>query len=191
MYPSAGRALHTLGRKVGGGTCPQCPPPPVPPPLTVPVADRVYVSLGTAGTYPGYGPAVPRPRETSASRREGPMLQKKLKRLQVFFPDYWEAEPANKTLPGAALCNMGSQKWCCTQVEPIIVRHTTSTMAASMWCNTKTLVQLYIKNVSGTILYGVSIGLLWGSRTVYLVSLKNNIHSSGTEEHGSTDPYNM
>ena len=23
-------------------------------------ADRVYVSLGTAGTYPGYGPAVPR-----------------------------------------------------------------------------------------------------------------------------------
>ena len=27
MYPSAGRALHTLGRKVwGGGTCPQCPP---------------------------------------------------------------------------------------------------------------------------------------------------------------------
>ena len=23
-------------------------------------ADRVYVSLGTAGTYPGYGPVVPR-----------------------------------------------------------------------------------------------------------------------------------
>ena len=34
MYPSAGRALHTLGRKVGGHVPPvPPPPPPVPPPL--------------------------------------------------------------------------------------------------------------------------------------------------------------
>ena len=39
-----------------------------------------------------------------------------------------------ETLPGPALWrHVGSQKWCCTQVEPTW-RHTTENMAASMRC---------------------------------------------------------
>ena len=47
-----------IPRSVSANLCDNMHPPPRPDVLSL--ADRVYVSLGTAGTYPGYGPAVPR-----------------------------------------------------------------------------------------------------------------------------------
>ena len=38
--------------------------------VTIIDADRVYVSLGTAGTYPGYGPAVPMPDRPTPNRTQ-------------------------------------------------------------------------------------------------------------------------
>ena len=53
MYPSAGRALHTLGRKVGGGGARAPSAPPVPPPLQTMVTHWLeqWFPLPSRGTH--------------------------------------------------------------------------------------------------------------------------------------------